>query len=583
MLFTYARPLLPPYTRRDIFPILVSLFFLLMIPATLLYLDKTTIFHSSAASVTSIEPENGVLGGPVVTGTDSLASGGKYVQFQASTALKPTCTDSLQTQINNAASGATLNVRTDCIYRETITVNKPLILNGQGGAEIRGSDIWGNADWTQQGNYWISSKTLPSFYFTGTCEGNISDAPCHWPEQVFIDGLPLTQVAISSIPLTGQFNLTATRQIQLADNPTNHIVEVTLRSSWIYAYADNVTIEGFTMKHANNAAQSGAIRNYRYGTPDNLQFSNMIIQNNVLSDAHGDVVSFIRGANNKLLNNDIFRGGDLGVHASNSNPLVQGNKIHDNNTEHYSTGWEAGGVKAAGLNGAVFESNESYNNRGPGLWCDGDCINVTYRRNIVHHNKGIGIFFEISDGALITDNIVYENGWVDGSHSWAYESGILISSSSNAEVTNNIVAWNGDGISVISQCRTNSGNCLDLTHRWNNVKGNYIHDNTIIMNPDPVAPYNNFTLAYVRDIKDANGVAYMYMYSPEANNRGANNRYWFPQPDASPKLRFAWTSGYQKIADFNATPGEENGRYLTDTEKSQALQNAAIPTSPEAH
>ncbi len=94
------------------------------------------------------------------------------------------------------------------------------------------------------------------------------------------------------------------------------------------------------MKHAATPAQRGALNNGGY--------SNWTVQGNVLSDAHGAVVSLYNASDLRLLNNDISRGGQLGVQGSQATDvLVQGNRIYDNNTEAFSSGWEAGGLKMA--------------------------------------------------------------------------------------------------------------------------------------------------------------------------------------------------------------------------------------------
>jgi len=62
------------------------------------------------------------------------------------------------------------------------------------------------------------------------------------------------------------------------------------------------------------------------------------------------------------------------------------------------------------------------------------------------------------------------------------------------------------------------------------------------------------------------------LFAPASNNRGANNAYWGTAP-------FAW-NGNLNLAGYNATPGEENGRYLTDAEKVAALTAAGIPLQP---
>jgi hypothetical protein len=157
----------------------------------------------------------------------------------------------IQSRVNNASAGSIVNLPDGCVYRESVTIGKPLTLQGGPGVEIRGSNVW--TGWTKSGSYWVKG-TLPSFTSgSSTCQPNTNR--CKWPEQVFFDDNPLLQVA--SNPQSGQFALNANRQVLLADDPTGHTVEVTTRTRWVQGASGDVTIEGFTMKHAANAGQTG--------------------------------------------------------------------------------------------------------------------------------------------------------------------------------------------------------------------------------------------------------------------------------------------------------------------------------------
>jgi hypothetical protein len=488
--------------------------------------------------------------------------------------VKPTCTDSLQKRIDRAARGDTLTVRTDCIYREEVTITKPLTLDGQGEAEIRGSDIW--VDWARDGGVWVSTNAVRDFYTHGVCHADIDR--CLWAEQVYLNGVALLQIASGSIPTSGQFSLNAARQVMIADDPRDSLAEVTVRVHWVNLSASKSTIQGFTMKHAAVDSQGGAIQ--IEGVAD------WIVRNNTLSDAHGANVVFRDAPNGQLLNNELFNGGQVGFGGYSDNVSVQNNAIHHNNTEQFSPSWEAGGMKITRSHAITINHNHVYMNNGPGIWCDIDCTDVTIGKNSVANNAGVGIFFEISDGARIFENRVWENSWGTSARGWTYESGILISSSRNAEVYDNIVAWNGDGISIISQCRAllPDGITCDTDHRWNNVSDNYVHHNAIVMNDDPLAPYNVFSLGWVRDIEDENGESYSYMFTPQANNRGLENSYWIPRPEGSTKILFAWgDSSYEQLTDFNATPGEEGGAYMTVAERNQLLHSANMPLTSNDH
>jgi hypothetical protein len=73
------------------------------------------------------------------------------------------------------------------------------------------------------------------------------------------------------------------------------------------------------------------------------------------------------------------------------------------------------------------------------------------------------------------------------------------------------------------------------------------------------------------------------MFDPASANRGADNAYWYPKPEEPGKYRFEWAyTPTESLAAFNATPGEENVRYLSDVEKDQALLAVGIPLLPEA-
>jgi Right handed beta helix region len=501
-----------------------------------------------------------------------------FLAFSPALQAAPACDRTLQQIINTAPPNSTVSVPA-CIYREQVVINKPLTLNAAPGAEIRGSDVW--SGWTRTGSLWTSTRSVPPLY-------TFKDEPircrpgtrnrCFLPEQVFVDGTPLFQVAANATPRAGQFKVTpVTRRIVLAQNPAGHVVEVTMRDYWIKGGAHTVTVKGFRMRHAANDAQKGALEVDPY--------SGWLIQNNTLSDTHGAVVSLGGGNNNKLIANDVFRGGQIGVVSDGHGSVVRGNRIHHNNTKDFNPFWEAGGLKFALSRNALLDGNAVYANDGPGIWCDITCVNAIISNNRVHHNLWSGIFFEISDGADIVGNRVWENGWCYSG--WGSGAGILIASSRNAKVHHNTVAWNADGITVFSQIRKqidlHDGNPdddpPDPSHPWNNAIGNHVYDNAIIKTDfDPADP-NNYHVYALAWLQDWPGVLFL----PASNNRGMRNRYWYP--NAEGKTRFAWTTAsaeqQSSLAAFNATPGEEQGAYVSLAEKNRILTAAQMPLAPE--
>jgi len=119
----------------------------------------------------------------------------------------------------------------------------------------------------------------------------------------------------------------------------------------------------------------------------------------------------------------------------------------------------------------TVSNNYVHDNLGPGLWTDIFNKWVTYDGNTCIDNQGPGIFHEISYDAVISNNVVIHNGFTFDV--WLWGCGIMISSSSNADIYNNIVVVgdNGNGLGLIQQNRGTGrfGPCI--------TKGNHIHNN----------------------------------------------------------------------------------------------------------
>ena len=473
-------------------------------------------------------------------------------------ASAPACGGSLQALVDAAAPGSAVEAAGGCVYRETVVIDKPLTLRAApGGSEIRGSEIWDDGVWSQQGTKWVSSKAVPRLTTESRWQCEADTTRCRWPEQVFVDGRQLTQVAAGATPGAGQFALNAERRVILGENPAARTVEVTVRNHWVVGGSGGVgvTLDGFTMRHAANDGI------------DNNWNGNWTVQNGDFSYSHTSNLKLKRAAGLHALGNKIHHGGQMGVGGYAVDLTLQGNEIYANNTEGFKSAWEAGGVKISGPQTVTFAGNTVYDNRGNGLWLDVPAENqiLVIRDNRVHHNDANGIRSEVTDDNVqIFDNLVWGNGWGrDG----IKEAGISVNASQNNRIYNNVVAWNESGISVMNPRRSDvhpDETEYDLVH---NVE---VDHNYIIMDRPPDGAY---ALGWVKTNRDGN------LYDPAANNRGHDNRYWYPFPEGYSK-RYAWDVAFESLGAFNDTPGEEAGRYLSDTEKDEVLAAKGVPDMP---
>jgi hypothetical protein len=447
---------------------------------------------------------------------------------------------SLQSQIDNTQSGGTLTLSNNCVYRESVSISKAITIDGGNQAQIRGSDVWNS--WSQSGSTWVSAQTVPNFpianldpasYLVDVFQGS-------HPEQVFVDGSELTQVPGS--PAGNQFILDGSRHIVLGMNPAGHTIEVTIRRYWVSNNADNVTIKNITMRHAASAPQivSAITNNER---------SNFTLQDSVLSDAHGSIMSINGGGNTKILRNDISYGHELGISSGNGSAgnVVQGNKVY-NSGDWYD--WQgalgtSGGIKLTQQTNTLIDNNETWGNHGPGIWCDINCNGpVTMSNNRSHDNSGPGLMFEISNGAKIFGNKVWKNA----------DAGIYISTSNGAEVYNNISAWNYWGIRVGLWNRGDapSGCCTN----------NFVHDNTMYEST------GNGEVFYFADA---------YGDLAAQGNHGSANKFWSASGGDGSNL-FFFGQQYQTLGSFNGTSGGGgNSSYISDT---ITLTQNGMPSCP---
>jgi parallel beta-helix repeat protein len=493
----------------------------------------------------------GVLAAAALLGMGTM--GLRAHSAQAATAAT-TCTESLQAQIDAAEPGEVLSAA-PCIYRERIEITKPLTLLGQEGTEIRGSDVFGSWRKRLSDGRYVSTRTVPPFPETMDLIFCMPDTVrCHLPEQVFFDGRALVQV-VGNQPPQNAFSLTKDRRVILGSrmDPRGRMVEVSVRREWVVgsSSADDVTIDNVDMRHAANSGRTGALLNRPYQTAWTDAGSNWTVKNSTLAHAHGAIISLNSGGHtgHHVLNNRILFGGQLGVHGAARGSVISGNEIARNNTELYCPNarcgiGETGGIKVADSSDVTVEGNFIHDNFGHGVHFDVNTYANTITDNRIYRNARMGIQYELSSDALIARNRVIGNGYD------VYETiknpSINVVVSSDVEVADNVVSGGASGINVSAYNRQG----FDST-----VSGVYVHDNAIIRNGGKALTWS-----------DGNG-----SIAADPTNRGYSNDFWYPRAEGG-STRFKWGGrNFSRLSEFNDTPGEEVGRYMSDAEKDAVL------------
>jgi len=376
--------------------------------------------------------------------------------------------DNVVSIINGKPSGTTF-VFEPGVYRGFQVVPKSgTTFIGQPGAILSGSRILSH--WSASGGLWRHGGQTQSGSQKGECA---SGNACRYPEDIYVNDTLLRQVTSKSAVAADTFFFDYSADtVWIGQSPASKLVEIGYVSNAFSGGGSNITIDGLVIEKYANPAQSGAIQ-MKYG--DTLS-SGWTVRNTEVRWNHGTGIKM--GTNSTIVGNFIHSNGQLGIGSGagtsqprGTNNLVENNEISYNTTIPFSSGFEVGGTKFARDKDLLVRGNYVHNNTGPGLWCDVECIDAVFEDNIIANNKRSGIFFEISYGVVIRDNLIVGNG-ADGQ--WLYGAGIVIAHSRNAEVYGNTVAGNDAGIVGIQQ---NRGSGSLGPYEVRNLK---VYDNTIV-------------------------------------------------------------------------------------------------------
>jgi len=225
-----------------------------------------------------------------------------------------------------------------------------------------------------------------------------------------------------------------TLYVSLSGRPSWYLMEVGVRQ-WLLKLsgAHDVVIRGFEMRH--NRQPGG-----QWPAVSVAHCQRVLVEDCRIT--HADFCGLGLGSSKDCVVRrcDLSYNGNTGLNLHKCEDCrVEGCTVMFNNTRRFHQGWHAGGMKNIPSNRrcTIVGCEVAYNIQSPGIWFDSDNADCRIIGNIVHHNGGCGIFYEISKGGgIIADNLVYANR----------NRGIYISGSQNVWVVHNTVAANHSGI-----------------------------------------------------------------------------------------------------------------------------------------
>jgi parallel beta-helix repeat protein len=357
----------------------------------------TVIYSFAATSTVATEAELGSLQGGAAIVTDSSASGGQSVRFEAASASDPW---PAQDSFAICGDASILNGPT-AAPSGAITVNP-------------GTDLAAAT---------ASKPSGTTFYLT---------AGTHTLAGPIIVKANNKYIGAPGAILDGQFR---------ANDGA--------RSLAFKGGSAGVTVQYLTIK--NFGQSDGKMAAMINQSPINWsQGQHWTISNNTI--AHNGGAGVWVSSNSRLQNNCIEDNEQTGVAVPSTgsttqtvNPLIEHNEIRNNNPTNaieaagVCTGC-AGGIKIWNSKGAIVRNNRVTDNNGAGIWVDNNNIDTLIEGNVSKDNLRYGIFLEISYDAIIQKNYVSGNYVRLGPSAGSYpHSGIYISESGGDQATKTLL------------------------------------------------------------------------------------------------------------------------------------------------
>lgn len=341
--------------------------------------------------------------------------------------------ESIQDAVDANPAGTEFLIKAGIHRLQVVRPKSGNVFVGETGAILSGAREL--TDFQREGDLWVATgqsqenpRHGPNPYGSEVCsQGRPS---CVYPEDLFFDDTPLTQVLSKSDVGPGKWYFDyAGDRIYFHDDPAGRTVETSVAPvAFRPEHAHDLVIRNLIVEKYANPGQVAAIHS--------TNSDRVRIEGNVVRLNHGAGIHVCCGRDGRIVDNDVYAQGQIGLGSySATDLLVEGNEIHHNNHAGYWPSWEAGGSKIVRSLRAVVRRNHSYSNEGTGMWTDIDNVDALVEENVVHDNARHGLYHEISYAAVFRNNTVYRNA----AH------GIVIDSSPNVEVTGNSVWDNGWG------------------------------------------------------------------------------------------------------------------------------------------
>jgi parallel beta-helix repeat protein len=312
----------------------------------------------------------------------------------------------VRTAIERAGTGGTVVLR-EGVYHESVVVppSKTLAIQAHPGETVWFDGSVTVRGWDRTGDRWVAGGWTAEF---GSEIDGVADNPDYVdpgfplaarPDQLFLDGAALTQVAAPADVVPGTFAVDrAADALVIGDDPSGREVRASDLERALFVRSPGSTLQGFGVRrYATPVAVGGAVKfeNRRSTARDLVVVDNAAIGLSINND--GGLVERVT----------VQRSGMLGIGSNAGYGLViRGSLVTGNNAEHFRAAPVSGGIKITRARGVTVADNDVSRNYGSGIWLDESVYDATVVHNVATDNEYTGIQVELCAEVVVADNVL---------------------------------------------------------------------------------------------------------------------------------------------------------------------------------
>lgn len=508
---------------------------------------------------------------PVGKATYPVPAGAVYAVAKGTRTGSGTVSDpygSAAYAVEKAPNGSTIVLRGGT-YREYVYVGFDRKLTVQ---SYPGEAVWFDGSspvtgWTKSGSTWVANGWTHVFDHRISFNANADETNrfvdsrnplAGYPDQVWINDVPLRQVASASTVTPGTFYVDEVgKRLVIGSDPSGKKVAASTIARAFKVQGKGTTLRGFgVQRYATTLNMMGTVT----AEVDGITLENLVVRDNA-------TVGIYTWNDNQTMRKVTATGnGMLGIGANGTDNLVIADSlVSGNNTQMFKPAPVSGGMKLSGINGARVLDNVVSDNDSAGIWFDVSSYDVQVIGNRVTDNTTTGVQVEISEKATIADNYISGNDF-----------GVQISNSGTVKVWNNTIDGVKRAIAITHDARRQGSSALAASIPWT------LRDIT----------FRNNAISY-----SASGSCPILTQDYESKMLGnsfgvsLNNNVYHRQSVSAPSNFACWANGasgtrsFKTMADFSSFTGNDtrsaewNGAAIVG---SDLMLRADVVASPRA-